>query len=88
MIMYLTGYPFLKGGEKMSEFEDKVYQEVPVARKMDVAWKMAKLEELALPIQKWLAENYDPHCKIEITTADVEVFSGEIRLNLEYPYKD
>jgi len=66
----------------MPEFEDKVYQEVSVVR------KMAELKELTLPIQKWLAENYNPHCKIEITTADVEVFSGEIRLNLEYPYKD
>ncbi len=40
--------------------------------------KESVLKELARPLQKWLLENYNPHCKIEITTTAVEVLSGEL----------
>ena len=34
-----------------------------------------QLKSLAEPLQRWLAENFDPHCKIEITVDRVDVFS-------------
>jgi len=50
--------------------------------------RFEELKALAIPVQKWLAKNYDPHCKIEIDITGVEVVSGEMRIPLEYPYNN
>ena len=50
--------------------------------------RFEELKALAIPVQKWLAKNYDPHCKIEIDITGVEVVSGEMGIPLEYPYND
>jgi hypothetical protein len=50
--------------------------------------KFDELKALATPLQKWLAKNFNPHCKVEVTTDSVEVLSGEMRIPLEYPYND
>jgi hypothetical protein len=54
----------------------------------DIKAKFDELKALAKPLQEWLAKNYNPHCKIEIDTMHVEVFSGGMAIPLEYPYKD
>ena len=35
--------------------------------------KLDELEELALPLYKWLLENYDPMCQIIISYGEVKI---------------
>lgn len=37
-----------------------------------------ELEELAKPVVEYLKKNYNPMCKVEITTNSIEIFSTEI----------
>jgi hypothetical protein len=39
-----------------------------------------ELAVLAKPLQDWLMDNFNPHCKIEIDCQGVEVLSGEIHI--------
>lgn len=42
--------------------------------------KMKELEELSVPLIKWINDNYNPHSKIIIDCDSAEVISGEMRI--------
>ena len=45
--------------------------------------KMETLKKLAEPLKEWLASNYDPMCKIEISTDNVALLITEINVPLD-----
>lgn len=47
-----------------------------------------QLEEMAKPLQQFLAENFNPHCKIEIDYDGATVYGGEIHVTTERAEKE